>query len=75
MRAPLTTEHAVTMPSHFDASSGQDVVKAFIDDDWSAVMVKVVASGQDPVELNPDDVRSLAAALLRLADEMDEHDA
>ena len=63
------------MPSHFDASSGQDVVKAFIDDDWSAVMVKVVASGQDPVELNPDDVRSLAAALLRLADEMDEHDA
>jgi hypothetical protein len=29
----------------------------------------------DPVELNPDEVRSLAAGLRRLADEMDEHDA
>ena len=63
------------MPSHFDASAGPDVVAAFIDDEWSAIMVKVVASGQDPVELNPDEVRSLAEGLLRLADEMDEHDA
>jgi len=63
------------MPSHFDASGGQDVVAAFIDDDWSAIMVKVVAGGQDPVELNADEARSLAEGLLRLADEMDAHDA
>jgi hypothetical protein len=63
------------MPTRFDASAGQDVVAAFIDDDWSAIMVKVVASGTDPVEFNPNAARSLAAGLLRLADEMDEHDA
>ena len=61
------------MPSTFDASAGPDVVAAFIDDDWSAIMVKAV-SGTDPVELTPRQARSFAAELLRLADELDDHD-
>lgn len=58
------------MPSNFDASDGPDVVTAFIDDQWSAVMVKVIASGADPVELTSHEARSFAEALLRLADEL-----
>lgn len=38
-------------------------------------MVKVVARGTDRVELKSGEVRSLGDGLLRLADEMDDHDA
>jgi len=72
-RSAFLPQH-VAMPSNYDASAGADHVSAFIDDDWSAVMVKVV-SGTDPVELLPRAARSLAAALVRLADELDRHDA
>ena len=53
--------------------SGMDKAYAFIDDDNSAVMVKVV-SGTDPVEMVPDEARAFAAGVLRLADELDRID-
>ncbi len=53
--------------------SGMDKAYAFIDDDNSAVMVKVVC-GMDPVEMVPDEVREFAAGLLKLADELDRID-
>ena len=53
--------------------SGMDRAYAFIDDDNSAVMVKVV-SGTDPVEMVTDEVRKFAGGLLRLADELDRID-
>jgi hypothetical protein len=46
----------------------------FIDDGWSAVMVRVV-DGTDPSELLPSDARGLADALIRFADALDEYDA
>lgn len=50
--------------------SGDEVV-LWIDDDDSAVMLKAVSFGVDPVELNPDEARELARLLIRLADDLD----
>lgn len=61
------------VPPSYDDSSGLDRVSAFIDEEWSAVMVKVV-SGADPVELSAVEARRLAAALGELAAALDAHD-
>jgi hypothetical protein len=72
--AAMAISNDVEVPSNFDESVGLDAVRAFIDDDWSAIMVKVV-SGLDPVEMTPLEARRLSAALLLLAEELDAHDA
>ena len=59
----------------FDFSQGTDKVYCFVDDEWSAIMVKVVSAGVDPVELNPNEAREFAAALMTLADRLEQHDA
>ena len=59
---------------HFDVSDGTDTVTAHIDDNDPAVMVKVVASGGDPVELTAAEARRLASALLDLAEALDKSD-
>jgi len=59
----------------YDFGGGTDVVRCFLDDDYSAVMTKVVSAGTDPVELLPDEARRLAGALIALADRLDQHDA
>jgi hypothetical protein len=38
----MAISNDVEVPSNFDESVGPDAVRAFIDDDWSAIMVKVV---------------------------------
>jgi hypothetical protein len=58
----------------FDFGGGTDEVRCFLDQDYSAVMTKVVSAGVDPVELNADEARRLASALLELADRLDEAD-
>lgn len=60
----------------FDFSAGTDKVFAFVDDDYSAVMVKV-AFGKgvvDPVELSSEEARDFARALVELADRLDKHE-
>ena len=59
----------------YDFGDGTDVVRCFLDDDYSAVMTKVISAGTDPVELLPDEARRLAGALIALADRLDQHDA
>jgi hypothetical protein len=54
---------------------GTDEVRCFLDDDYSAVMTKVISAGTDPVELLPDEARRLASALIALADRFDQQDA
>ena len=51
----------------FNLGGGNDSVYCFIDDDYSAVMTKVVSAGIDPVELIPDEARRLAGVLVTLA--------
>jgi len=63
-----------TRPNLFDFSGGSDNVYAFIDDNWSSVMVKVVASDGGPVQLIPPEACRLATALLVLAERLDEAD-
>jgi hypothetical protein len=56
-------------------SQGADEVRAFIDDADSAVMVKVISAGADPVEMTPTEARHFAHALLELAEELDQIDS
>ncbi len=72
-RLSVAFDNDVAMPPNFDAAAGSDVVRVFIDDDWSAIMVKVV-SGLDPVEMTSQEARRLSAALLDMADALDSHD-
>lgn len=58
------------MTNMFDISRGTDAIYAFIDEDDSAVMTKVVDSYGDPVELSADEAERLANALLILADRL-----
>jgi hypothetical protein len=63
-----------TRPNLFDFSGGSDNVYAFIDDNWSSVMVEAVASDGGPVQLIPPEACRLATALLVLAERLEEAD-
>ena len=52
----------VDNPNLFTFGAGNEDVYCFIDDDYSAVMTKVVSPATDPVELSSDEARLLAAA-------------
>jgi hypothetical protein len=71
---PADKEPTQKQADVFDFREGDDEVYAFIDDDYSAVMVKAVC-GTDPVALLPEKARRLATALLILAQRLEDHDA
>lgn len=55
---------------HFDVLQPAKDVSCWLDQD-SSIMLKAITSFGDPVELVADEARSIAAALLALADRLE----